>query len=75
MLKFPEGFYGGSSTSGPQSEGRVEGDGKGENIWDYWYSIEPEKFHNEIGPEKKPLHFMKTIKRISNFRTNRSQCV
>ncbi|MEY8291407.1 glycoside hydrolase family 1 protein [Carnobacteriaceae bacterium 52-44] len=52
MLKFPEGFLWGSSTSGPQSEGRVEGDGKGENIWDYWYSIEPEKFHNEIGPEK-----------------------
>lgn len=52
MLKFPEGFLWGSSTSGPQSEGRVEGDGKGENIWDYWYSIEPEKFHNEIGPQK-----------------------
>lgn len=52
MLKFPEGFLWGTSTSGPQSEGRVEGDGKGENIWDHWYSIEPEKFHNEIGPEK-----------------------
>ena len=52
MLKFPEGFLWGSSTSAPQSEGRVEGDGKGENIWDYWYEIEPEKFHNEIGPEK-----------------------
>ena len=36
-------------------EGRVEGDGKGENIWDYWYEIEPEKFHNEIGPERHPV--------------------
>ena len=52
MLKFPEGFLWGSSTSGPQSEGHVAEDGKGESIWDYWYSIEPEKFHNEIGPEK-----------------------
>ncbi|HLR92335.1 MAG TPA: glycoside hydrolase family 1 protein [Atopostipes sp.] len=52
MIKFPKDFLWGTSTSGPQSEGRVEGDGKGENIWDYWYSIEPEKFHNEIGPAK-----------------------
>lgn len=52
MKKFPEGFLWGSSTSGPQSEGRVEGDGKGENIWDHWYEIEPYKFHGGIGPEK-----------------------
>jgi len=52
MLKFPKEFLWGSSTSGPQSEGRVSEDNKGDSIWDYWYSIEPEKFHNEIGPEK-----------------------
>ncbi|MGT2772179.1 glycoside hydrolase family 1 protein [Streptococcus marimammalium] len=49
---FPKGFLWGSSTSGPQSEGNVAGDGKGMNNWDYWYSIAPEKFHNGIGPEK-----------------------
>ncbi|MCR8967774.1 glycoside hydrolase family 1 protein [Streptococcus zalophi] len=49
---FPEGFLWGSSTSGPQSEGSVAGDGKGMNNWDYWYSIAPEKFHSGIGPEK-----------------------
>lgn len=52
MINFPEGFLWGSSTSGPQSEGRLEGDGKGENIWDHWYEIEPYKFHGGIGPEK-----------------------
>lgn len=48
--QFPAGFLWGTSTSGPQSEGTVEDDGKGLNNWDYWYSIEPERFHNQIGP-------------------------
>ena len=52
MIKFPEGFLWGSSTSGPQSEGRVDGDGKGDSIWDYWHNIEPYKFREEVGPEK-----------------------
>ncbi|MFL8968735.1 glycoside hydrolase family 1 protein [Helcococcus kunzii] len=51
MIKFPEGFYFGSATSATQSEGRVEGDGKGENIWDLWFQLEPYKFHNNIGPK------------------------
>lgn len=42
----------GSSTSGPQSEGSVAGDGKGWNNWDYWYSQEPELFHQQIGLEQ-----------------------
>lgn len=50
FYQFPEGFLWGSSTSGPQSEGVVAGDGKGWSNWDYWYSIEPDKFHNHIGP-------------------------
>lgn len=50
MLKFPEKFYFGSATSATQCEGSVEGDGKGQNIWDLWYDKEPYKFHNEIGP-------------------------
>ena len=50
MYQFPKGFYWGSSTSGPQTEGRVEGDGKGDNDWDYWFSTKPHRFHNEIGP-------------------------
>ncbi len=52
MLKFPKDFVWGSSTSGPQTEGRVLGDGKGDNLWDYWYQVEPNRYYNEIGPDK-----------------------
>lgn len=52
VYTFPTGFFWGSATSAPQSEGTFEGDGKGDNTWDYWFQIEPEKFHNKIGPAK-----------------------
>lgn len=35
MYKFPSDFFWGAASSATQSEGRVPGDGKGENIWDY----------------------------------------
>ena len=33
--QFPENFWWGSAASGPQTEGVFEGDGKGQNIWDF----------------------------------------
>lgn len=57
FLTFPKGFFWGTASSGPQTEGRFEGDGKGENIWDYWYSKEPEKFFNHIGPDKASYNY------------------
>jgi len=48
---FPEKFWWGSATSGPQSEGTVEGDGKSKNIWDYWFEIAPERFFDGVGPK------------------------
>ncbi len=40
------------------SEGRFDGDRKGDNIWDYWYNAkEPEKFFNHIGPDKAPYNY------------------
>ncbi|MGT2756989.1 glycoside hydrolase family 1 protein [Streptococcus ovuberis] len=51
MLTFPNQFLWGSSTSGPQSEGRIAGDGKGDNTWDHWFRTNPEKFHGGVGPE------------------------
>lgn len=52
QYKFPDGFWWGSAASGPQTEGRVPEDGKGENIFDYWYEKEPEKFFDRVGPDK-----------------------
>ena len=64
MLTFPKDFVWGSSTSGPQSEGRVAGDGKGENLWDYWYSLEPDRFHGQIGPETTSTFYLNYEKDI-----------
>ncbi|MDZ5757193.1 glycoside hydrolase family 1 protein [Carnobacterium maltaromaticum] len=50
--EFPENFWWGSAASGPQTEGVYPGDGKGESLWDYWYEAEPEKFFNQVGPDK-----------------------
>lgn len=49
MIQFPKDFYFGSATSSTQSEGSIAEDGKGQNIWDYWFAMEPEKFHHQIG--------------------------
>lgn len=48
--QFPKNFWWGSAASGPQTEGVFEGDQKGDNIWDYWYKTQPEKFFNQVGP-------------------------
>ncbi|MCW6680205.1 glycoside hydrolase family 1 protein [Aerococcaceae bacterium NML130460] len=64
MIKFPEGFLWGSSTSGPQSEGRVVGDGKSDNNWDYWFSVDPDKFHNGVGPERTSTFYTNYVEDI-----------
>lgn len=46
--KFPEKFWWGSATSGPQSEGDFNKPHK--SIFDYWYEIEPEAFFDRVGP-------------------------
>lgn len=76
--KFPENFWWGTATSGPQSEGAADIDGREKSIWDYWYEIEPERFHNNVGPEhtstfhsnyKEDIALMKEIGQNS-FRTS-----
>lgn len=52
MKKFPENFFWGSASSATQSEGASDLDGKGENVWDRWFDLEPYKFHNQVGPQK-----------------------
>ncbi|MGC3221205.1 family 1 glycosylhydrolase, partial [Enterococcus faecium] len=44
---------------GPQTEGRVSVDRIGENIWDHWYVLEPEKFFDQVGPEKTSQGYTK----------------
>ena len=50
--RFPEGFWWGSAISGPQTEGRIKDDGKGDNIWDHWYREDPSLFFDQVGPEE-----------------------
>ncbi|MFD2729236.1 glycoside hydrolase family 1 protein [Enterococcus camelliae] len=49
MKQFPEHFWWGAATSGPQSEGRFHK--KHANVFDYFYDQEPEKFFNQVGPD------------------------
>ena len=55
MIKFPKGFYFGSATSATQSEGSIEGDGKGDNIWDLWYELEPVSYTHLTLPTNREV--------------------
>ncbi|QFK72012.1 glycoside hydrolase family 1 protein [Pradoshia sp. D12] len=68
MKKFPDNFWWGAATSGPQSEGRFNK--KHANVFDYWYEVEPEEFYKQVGPDTasnfynsyvKDIHLMKEI--------------
>src|SRR5699024_8157474 len=48
---FPGGLWWGSATSATQIEGAANEGGKGQNIWDYWYKQEPNRFIANVGPE------------------------
>ncbi len=76
--KFKEGFYWGAASSAPQSEGAADEDGKGQNIWDYWYEKEPNRFFNNVGPMvtsdfyhryKQDIKLMKELN-FNSFRTS-----
>ncbi|WP_195988657.1 glycoside hydrolase family 1 protein [Clostridium sp. D53t1_180928_C8] len=74
--RFPENFWWGSATSGPQSEGAFNKPHK--SVFDYWYEIEPEVFFDKVGPEvtsnfynsyKEDLAMLKEIG-LNSFRTS-----
>lgn len=48
QYQFPKDFWWGSATSATQIEGAADEGGRGKNIWDYWYEIEPERFYNQV---------------------------
>lgn len=78
MKTFPKNFLWGSATSAPQSEGHSLQNGKSETTWDYWFKTNPEKFHENQGPEnttniyemyKEDCKRMKEIG-LNSFRTS-----
>ena len=48
QYKFPENFWWGAATSGPQSEGRFNKVHR--NVFDYWYDKDPDAFFDKVGP-------------------------
>lgn len=50
MVTFPKNFYFGSATSATQSEGSHNDGHKGDDIWDKWFQLEPNRFYDEVGP-------------------------
>lgn len=74
--RFPENFKWGAAASATQTEGSAHAGGKAKNIWDYWYEIEPERFHEGVGPQvtsdfykyyKEDIERMKAI-HLNSFR-------
>lgn len=64
QYRFPKDFWWGSLASATQTEGAADRDGKGQNIWDYWFEKEPHRFFDHVGPQTHP-NFTTTIKKIS----------
>ena len=71
---FPENFWWGSATSGPQSEGNFNK--KNKNVFDYWYEIEPDAFFDKVGPNiasnfynsyKEDIAMIKEIERVDGL--------
>lgn len=65
QYRFPDGFWWGSAASATQTEGAACIDGKGKNIWDHWFEIEPDRFYQGIGPEKTSQFYYKYKEDIS----------
>jgi 6-phospho-beta-glucosidase len=73
MKKFPENFWWGAATSGPQSEGRFNK--KHPNVFDYWYEVEPEEFYNQIGPDTASNFYNSYVEDIKLMREIRLNSV
>ncbi|WP_182201390.1 glycoside hydrolase family 1 protein [Paraliobacillus salinarum] len=66
--KFPEGFWWGSAASATQTEGGTNEDGRGKNIWDYWYELEPNRFFESVGPETTSDFYHRYREDINNMK-------
>lgn len=75
-IDFPQGFWWGAATSGIQSEGNTNQ--KNKSVWELWYEKNPERFEDNIGPQKvcdtynkykEDVKLMKDIK-LNSLRTS-----
>ncbi|MBR7794506.1 family 1 glycosylhydrolase [Agaribacter marinus] len=75
---FPTNFKWGAAASATQTEGSANDENKAKNIWDYWYQLNPERFHEGVGPMKTSdfyQRYTEDIKRmkaihLNSFRTS-----
>ncbi len=76
--RFPDNFWWGTATSATQSEGRISGDGKGDNIWDYASHHFNERFFQGVTTDDTSTfyqHYREDIQRakdigLNSFRTS-----
>lgn len=76
--RFPDNFWWGTATSATQSEGRIPGDGKGDNIWDYASHHFNERFFQGVTTDDTSTfyqHYREDIQRakdigLNSFRTS-----
>ncbi|CAM2867551.1 glycoside hydrolase family 1 protein [Erysipelothrix tonsillarum] len=52
QYNFPKTFLWGAASSAPQTEGVYRGDGKSPSTWDQWHEQDPERFYDEVGPNR-----------------------
>ena len=64
---FPEGFLWGAASSATQMEGAADKGGKAQNVWDYWFEQEPERFHQQIGPAETSDFYHRYEEDIANM--------
>ncbi len=50
--QFPQNFWWGSASSAAQTEGAADRDGKAPSNWDHWFSQQPNRFFNQVGPQQ-----------------------
>lgn len=65
---FPQNFWWGSAASATQIEGASNIDGKSQNIWDYWYQQEPNRFYDQVGPQDTSLFYYNYQKDIKTMK-------
>lgn len=73
MYTFPKDFFWGAASSATQTEGRQNGDNKGENIWDYSSKEYNHRFYKGVTTDSTSLfykEYKEDIQRMSDIHLN-----